>query len=233
MSDPTTTGRITGAWYLGLAVTGVLGFLVVRPALYVAGDPAATLANLAEREGLAATGVVLEMSIVLTQALAALWFYKLLRPVHAVAAFGAAAFGIANAIAIMASGGFVATAVAVAGDPTLAPGGDAAATVGLLYELSANAWGMGNLFFGLWLIPMGWVAVSTGRFPRSLGWLLIVAGAGYVVSGLLQYGLPEAPRIALDALTFPATVAEFWLIGYLLWRGIRAESPARERLTAD
>lgn len=40
------TARTTGAFYLALGITGMLGFLMVRPALFVAGDPAATLANL-------------------------------------------------------------------------------------------------------------------------------------------------------------------------------------------
>jgi hypothetical protein len=30
-----------------------------------------------------------------------------------------------------------------------------------LYGLETSAWRLGNLFFGLWLIPMGWAAKST------------------------------------------------------------------------
>ena len=66
MATQTTTARITGAWYFGLGITGMLGFLLVRPAIYVEGDPAATLANLTTREGLAHLGVFLEMAIVVT-----------------------------------------------------------------------------------------------------------------------------------------------------------------------
>ena len=165
----TSTARVTSAWYLGLAITGIAGFLLVRPALYVDGDPAATLQNLATRQGLARFSVVLEMGIVVTQALAAVWFYKLLRPLRPVAGVAVAAFGLVNAVAIMASAVFLATAAAVAGDQSLLAGGDPAAAVGLLHQLSTHAWGIGALFFGLWLIPMGWAAVTTGRFPAPLG----------------------------------------------------------------
>lgn len=227
MTDLTTTARGAGWWYLGLAITGVLGFLLVRPAIYVEGDPAATLVNLTDKEGVARLGVVLEMAIVVTQALAAVWFYKLLRTVHPVSGMSVAAFGLVNAAAIMVSAVFLAAAVEVAADSSLAPGGDAAATVGLLYRLSADAWGVGALFFGLWLIPMGWAAVVTGRFPKVLGWVLIVGGVGYLLSALVGYSPLGAPSLLVDALTFPATIGEFWMIGYLLVRGIRAEPAAR------
>jgi hypothetical protein len=220
MNDLIRTARVTGAWYLGLAVTGMLGFLLVRPELLVAGDPAATLANLRARPGLARLGIVLELGIVLTQALAALWFYKLLSGINRVAAVGVAAYGLVNAAAILVSAACLAATIAVAADSSLAPAGDAAATVGLLYKLSGSAWGVGAVFFGLWLIPMGWVAATSGRFPRPLGWILIAGGVGYILSALVGHGWAAAPRALVSALSMPATVGEFWMIGYLLVRGI-------------
>lgn len=168
MNTQTTTARGTGAWYLGLALTGVLGFLLVRPKLYVDGDPAATLDNLTTHQGLARLGVVLEMGIVVTQALAAVWFYKLYRSVRPVAGVAVAAFGLVNAVAIMASAAFMATATAaaIAGDRSLVAGGDPAAAMGLLQQLSTHAWGIGALFFGLWLVPMGWLGDARGRSDR-------------------------------------------------------------------
>lgn len=231
MNDTIRTARAAGAWYLGLAITGVLGFLVLRPQLIDAADPAATLANLTEHATQAHLLVMLEMAVVITQALAAVFFYKLFRPLNPTAAYATATFGLVNSVAIMASGAFMATANAVAADSSLAPGGDAAGTVGLLFELSASSWGMGNLFFGLWLIPMGWVAIKTSRFPRLLGWILVASGVGYVLSGLLAYGLTDAPSWLVAGLAFPATIGEFWMVGYLLIKGIRPAS-ARNLTTA-
>ncbi len=226
MTDQVRTARVAGAWYLGLAVTGILGFLLVRPAIYVEGDAAATLANLQDKEGLAHLGVMLEMGIVVTQALAAIWFYKLFREVRNAAGVSVAAFGLLNAVAIMASAVFLATAVTVAQDSSLAPAGDAAATVGVLYQLSSDAWGIGALFFGLWLIPMGWTAITTERFPRVLGWILVIGGAGYLLSSIVDYGFASRSSLVVEALTFPASIGEFWMIGYLLLRGIRPEATA-------
>ena len=223
MNDLKTIGRTTGAWYLALAVIGSIGFLLVRPAIVDDGDPAQTLANLTDRAELARLAVVLEMGIVAAQALAAVWFYRLLRGAGAPwAGFAVAAFGLMNAVAIMTSAAFMASAVSVAENPSLAPGGDPAATVGLLYELSTNSWAVGTLFFGLWLIPMGWAAITTGRFPSVLGWILVGGGIGYIVSGVLAMGVANPPAL-LDGLTVPATVGEFWMVAYLLVRGIRPE----------
>jgi len=215
------TARVTGVWYLLLAIAGLLGFLVIRPQIYAAGDPGSTLVNLVERETLARLGLVLELALVATQALAAVWFYKLFRRFNETAAWSLAVFGMVNAVAILVSAVFMSTALTVSGDAGLAPGGDAAATVQLMYELSSNAWGVGALFFGLWLIPMGYIAATSGGMPIWLGRILVFGGLGYVLSALVGYGMAETPPWLVDGLVIPATIGEFWMIGYLLIIGIR------------
>jgi uncharacterized protein DUF4386 len=205
--------RTTGWLYLCLALTGGLGFLLIRSQLFVAGDPSATLANLIEQEGLARAGIVLELLVVLTQALTAVWFYRLFRRVDQVAAGSIAAFGMVNAVAVLGSAALLATALEVALDPA----GDAAG-VQLLYLVSGQLWTAGALFFGLWLIPMGWCVLRSGAMPRALGWILIGGGVGYVVSPLLACLLPQAGTVA-DLLTVPATVGELWMVGYLIFGG--------------
>jgi hypothetical protein len=210
------TARMTGLLYLGLAITGALGFLLIRPQLFAADDPSATLANLVNHESLARAGVALELLIVVTQALAAVWFYRLFRTADPLAASGIAAFGLVNAVMILVSAALLGTAVELALDPV----GDAAATVQLLYLVSGNLWGVGALFFGLWLIPMGWCVLRSGWMPRALGWILVGGGIGYLLSAFIRYLAPDAPVVA-DALAYPATVGEVWMIGYLLVRGVR------------
>lgn len=205
--------RTTGWLYLGLALSGGLGFLLIRSQLFVAGDASATLARLVEREGLARVGIVLELLVVLTQALTAVWFYRLFRRVDQVAAGSIAAFGLVNAGAILGSAALLATALEVALDPA-----GNAADVQLLYLVSGHLWTAGALFFGLWLIPMGWCVLRSDSMPRVLGWILVGGGVGYVVSPLLSYLLPQASTVA-DLLAMPATVGELWMVGYLIFVG--------------
>jgi hypothetical protein len=213
------TARLTGVFYLGLALSGMLGFLIVRPQLFAADDPRATLANVVAHEQVARAGVVLELLVVVTQALAAVWFYRLFSGVDRLAAGGIAAFGLANAVVILASAAMLATAVGLARDPF----GDAVSGVQLLFLVSGNLWGVGAVFFGLWLIPMGRCVLVSGWMPRPLGWILVGGGLGYVISSFVGYLVPGARGFA-DALTLPATVGEFWMLGYLLTRGVRRQA---------
>jgi len=214
------TARTTGLLYLGLAITGLLSFMLIRNQLFVAGDPEATLANLIQHESLARLGIVTELGVVLTQALVALWFQRLFARVNAFAAGSIAAFGLVNAVAILGSAALLATALDVSQDPSPAIEGGAAATAQMLYALSGNLWSTGGIFFGLWLIPMGWLARQSGWMPDLLGWTLIIGGLGYVANAVLTYLLPEA-GLALELLTTPATIGELWMVGYLCLRGVR------------
>ena len=178
------------------------------------------MANLTQHESLARLGIVMEMGVVITQALVALWFYRLFKSVNTFAAGSIAAFGLVNAVAILGSAALLATALDVSQDASLTVSGGAAATAQLLYVVSGNLWIIGGIFFGLWLIPMGWLARRSGWMPSLLGWILMIGGVGYVANALLRYLLPDA-GLAVDLLTTPATVGELWMVGYLCLRGVR------------
>lgn len=223
MTTRRTTARWTGTFYLGLAIAGLIGFLLVRSELFVEADAGATVANLVERASLARLGIGADLTVVLTQALAAMWFYKMFRDDNSFASTSIAAFGLINAAAILVATALSATALAVAGDASLAPGGDQAATVQMLYELSGALWDIGGLFFGLWLVPMGFIAVQSKTMPTALGWVLILGGIGYVISTYLTQIAPGAPGVIEASLVGLATLGEFWMIGYLLVVGVREQ----------
>jgi hypothetical protein len=136
------------------------------------------------------------------------------------------AFGLINAVAILGSAALLATALDVANDASLGVTDRAPATVQLLYVVSGHLWGVAALFFGLWLIPMGWLALRSQWFPRVLGWLLIAGGVCYALSPFVTY-LFESGDVMGQLLTIPATVAELWIMGYLVLFGLRDHAPAR------
>ncbi len=211
------TARITGVWYLLLAITGMIGFLMLHSRIYVAGDPSTTLSNLSEHGGLARMRLLFEFLIVVSQALAAVWFYKLFKDIRPVAAWAVAAWGMMNAAAIMISamamGGSIEVATGTQGQP------EKLIMIQLLGQFIKHAWGVGSLFFGLWLIPMGYIVTSSQRMPVWLGRVLILGGAGYLASTFIHYMGLQEPWV--EMLVIPATVGEFWMIGYLLVFGIR------------
>lgn len=217
------TARLTGASYLGLAITGMLGFLLIRPQVFTTGDSAVVLEALAGSLPLARVGLLLELGVVVTQVLTALWFFKLFRGVNAFAAGSLATLGLMNAVAILGSAASLSTAIQVADNG----GTDAAVQVSLLITLSAGFWAAGVVFFGAWLIPMGLLVLQSGFAWRWIGRVLVVGGIGYIASIVVETLLPEAADAAA-VLTLPATVGEFAILLSLLIRGVGARALARE-----
>jgi len=212
------TARLTGVWYLLLAISGVLGFMIFHPQVYVSGDPQKTLTNLTEPAFNARMRLLLELAIITSQALAAVWFYKLFREIKGWAAFAIGSWGLMNAAAIMVSAIAMGVAIEMANASALT-GHEREIIVQLLSNIISRAWVVGGLFFGLWLIPMGYVVITSKRMPLWLGRTLIVGGIGYILSTFINCSGFSSPFV--DVLTIPATIGEFWMIGYLLIFGIR------------
>ncbi|MCA6075026.1 DUF4386 domain-containing protein [Fulvivirga sedimenti] len=219
-----TTARIAGIWYLLMAISGILGFMIFHPQVYVSADPQKTLANLIDNESLARTRLLLEFGIIVSQALTAVWFFKLFRKINDWAAWAVGIWGMVNSVVIIISAISMGTAIDIAGSSQNVE--DKLILIELLTDLSSNAWRVGGLFFGLWLIPLGYIITSSKRMPLWLGRTLIIGGIGYLLSTTISYSGIEFPPAKY--LTIPATIGEFWMIGYLLIFGIRPlkESPS-------
>lgn len=215
MKEWLTDSRLTGLLYLGLAISGLIGYLMAGSQIYVEGDATATLNNIVDDPTLARTSLIGDLGVVFFQVLAALWFFKTFRKVSPFAAGMLAAFGFMNAVVIMIGLIFSTTAVQVALE------GGNAETVQLLWSMHEVAWGVGNLFFGLWLIPMGYL-VLRANMPKLLGWVLYAGGVGYVLSAKIYLLAPDATAL-IDGLPIFATIGEFWIIGYLLFKPIHFE----------
>lgn len=215
--DLVSTARKAGAWYLVLAISGVIGFLVLHPKVYVSSNIAQTLTNLTEQETLARLRLLAEFVIIVSQALAAVYFFKLFKDINHFASWSLAAWGTINAGVIMISaiamGGAINVATSSVADS------DKLIMIQIFVQLIKNSWSVGSLFFGLWLIPMGYIVVSSQRMPIWLGYTLLLGGVGYIASAFLYYA--GFTYSWIDMLTIPATLGEFWMIGYLLIFGIR------------
>ncbi len=94
-----------------------------------------------------------------------------------------------------------------------------------LYSLGIH---FAMMFWGLWLLPFGVLVIKSGFFPKVLGWLLFVAGAGYVVVSVTAIVFP-ARLSAVDGVMMPFySVGEGATILWLLVMGARvpAKPPA-------
>ena len=78
-SELVMTARTAGIWYLIMAISGILGFLIFHAQVFDSEDSQKTLTNLIDLEALARTRLLLEFAIIASQALTAVWLYKLFR----------------------------------------------------------------------------------------------------------------------------------------------------------
>jgi hypothetical protein len=211
------TARVAGIWYLMLAASGMLGFMVYHDKIFVSDNPGQTLSNLTEQVSVARIRLLFELIIIVSQALAAVWFYKLFHPINKTAAVAIALWGTVNAVAIMVSAIAMYSAIGITTSSFSVE--EKTRMVQILTSIIRNAWNIGGLFFGLWLIPMGSLIISSGRMPKLLGGILILGGIGYLVQTFLKSMGVQGSYLGM--LVMPATAAELWMIGYLLMFGIR------------
>lgn len=217
------TARLAGIWYLMLAVSGIVGFMVYHPQVFVNSNPAKTLSNLINHTSTARTRLVCELVIIVSQALCAVWFYKLFYTVHKSAAFALALWGTVNAIVIMVSAIAMSAALNIA-NTSITALEQKTISIQLLLQIITNAWAVGGLFFGLWLLPMGYIIIRSRRMPVWLGRLLILGGFGYLLQTFINCIGVQSSYTAL--LVMPATIGELWMIGYLLLFGMRPATDA-------
>lgn len=87
-------------------------------------------------------------------------------------------------------------------------------------------WRVSLVFFGLHLLLLGFVIVWSDHAPSLLGRLVSLAGLAYVASNLaivLLAGQQGSARLVTLVLVVLGVPGEFGLVGWLLWRGARAE----------
>lgn len=79
-----------------------------------------------------------------------------------------------------------------------------------------------QVFFGMWLLPLGYLVIRSGYFPTVLGILLLVAGVTYLGKLLLDIVAPDAGDRVSTAASAIEAVAEVVFIAWLLAKGVRA-----------
>ena len=117
----------------------------------------------------------------------------------------------------------------VATDPSYAVAFGAAganALVLLLLDIQHHGTLAAQVFFGLWLAPLGYLAYKSGLFPRALGVVLVVAAASYLVDVLVAFLVPDVGRQVHPFLTIMPIIAEIWMVLYLLVKGVRSSPPS-------
>ena len=228
MSPPKRLARIAGLLYLIVGIFGGFALGYVSPSLYLPGNAAGTAANVLANPGLVRIGVMADLLQATVFVFLGMTLYLLLRHVKKNAAT-AMVIIVAIATTIMCLDKvFQFAALRVATDASYAAAFGAAgsnALVLLLLDIHYYGYLIAQIFFGLWLVPLGYLAYKSGMFPRALGVVLIAAGAFYLTEVLAAFLAPDLAKQIHPFLIIVPAVAEIWMVVYLLVWGVRTPKP--------
>ena len=204
--------RIAGVLYLFVAVGGAFSELYARASVTVPGDAAATAANIAQHATVFRAGYVADLvdfTCFLGVGLILYWIFRPVSPPIAVAMLVINAVSVAiQALNMLNHVG----ALLVATDSQFAGMKSGAL---FLLELHHQGYLIAQIFFGLYLLPLGYLVFKSGMFPRALGVALMIGSAGYVV------GIVATP------LAFVGGIAELLFLVWLLVRGVSDQGALR------
>jgi hypothetical protein len=235
MTSPKRLARIAGFLYLLVGIFGGFAEGYVEPKMYVAGNAAATAGNVVANSGLVRMGVVADVLDGTVFVFLALTLYILLKHVHkSVARAMLVLVALATAITCLVAV-FEFEGLRVATDASYAAAlGTAGSNALVMLLLDMQHYGLliAQIFFGLWLVPLGYLAYKSGMFPKPLGVLLVVGAAGYLVDMLALFLVPGFGEKISAFVVIPSAVAELWMLGYLVVKGVRTPKPKDERILA-
>ncbi len=215
--------RVAGALYLVLGVIAVFGLMVVPGALIVRGDAAATASKVLASETLFRLGIASDLLGSVVFILLVLALYRLLSGVDRSRAALMVVFAVVSATI-----GFINALNNVAA-LTLFRGGDFLAVLdetqrealGMLFiRLHGQGHVINEVFWGLWLLPLGALVSRSGFLPRILGLWLIVAGFAWVALSATGLFAPQHADAAFR-IAQPAVLGEIALALWLTVVGAR------------
>ena len=207
--------RIAGSLYLVVAVLGGFAELYVRSGVVVAGDATATADNIRDSATLFRVGFVSDLAQATFFLFTAMALYLLLRHVHELVARAMVVI-VAVSVAIICLNllnQYVALQVATG------EGSDAMA--GLFADMHAAGYLIAQIFFGLWLLPLGYLVYRSGFFPRAIGVLLAIGCFGYLADTFVQFMAPGIAESVEPFVVAPAAIGELSLVVWLLVKGVR------------
>ncbi|HKW18172.1 MAG TPA: DUF4386 domain-containing protein [Terriglobales bacterium] len=226
-------GRVAGLLYLMLVVFAPLRLMYIPNKLFVHGNAAATVTNIAAHEWLFRLGIIDMLACSLVLILLTLALYRLFAGVNRdlallVVIFGGMMPAVIDFVSVVSDFGAL---LFVRGANFLSvfdkPQRDALAMVFLRLGDYQNV--AAEVLWGVWLLPLA-VLVYRSRFlPRFLGVWLLVNGFAYIVISFTGTLLPQYQEKVFD-LSFPALQGELLLMLWLVVKGAKAEAVNAEAM---
>lgn len=218
-------GRLAGVLYLVVVLTGLFCLAYV-PGQLAGSDAQAVLDNVVARQALFRQGVAAFLVEQVAFLLLALALYRGFKDVNRAAATLMVAFVVMAVPLALAALSHRLQALSLLTDADSAQLLSPEQRQQLAHAaLKAYRGGMQlvRVFWGLWLLPLGWLVLRSRRLPRVLGALLVLGGLGYVLDVFAELLVPGYADWWISGyMTLPAAVGEIGTCLWLLLFGLRA-----------
>jgi hypothetical protein len=222
-SEIRSTTRQAGIVYLLMSVLAMLDYFYLGGLFQVAGDPAATAANILARESLYRVSLLLALTTQVLFTVVVLLLYRLFRDVDlAQARLMLALVGIGIVVQCGSIVFDFTPLVLLKGASWLAvfSRDQLQALAFAALQLHARQGALLTVFWGLWLFPFAILTFRCGFLPRFLAVLLLLSGAAYLVASVAGIVLPEQVS-RLRPLLMPLYFGEFVVVLWLAFVGAR------------
>ena len=217
------TARIAGWIYLVFAVISAVSFLYIPSQIIVAGDAAATANNLVSAQLLYRIGIFSNLVAMILFVCLVLTLYQLFQVVNPLLARLMVTWVVMVATAVIVNlFNKIAPLILLSGADFLAVF-EQAQLEALAYaflRLYSQGAHLLDSFSGVWLFPFALLIIQSRFMPKLLGYLLMLAGLGYLLSSFTAIVLPHY----LDTISpfiMPMVMAELPIIFWLLIVGAK------------
>jgi hypothetical protein len=86
------------------------------------------------------------------------------------------------------------------------------------------------MFWGLWLLPFGFLVYKSSFIPRIFGILLIIAGIAYVNSSVISLLFPDYGAIVNQPTLLLVAIGEISITLWFLIKGVKDNISINEKL---
>lgn len=185
MENKRKVSRIAGLLYLVVVITGMFSLAYVPGQLFVWDDPGKTFANIAANESLFRLSLVSSVVCYTAFVFLPVVLYKLLKSVNG---FYATIMAVLAIISVPIS--FInlqhkydiLQLLAASRQPGAVPVSTLAEQAMLFLRQYNNGLLIATVFWGLWLLPFGYLVYKSKFLPKLLGLLLMLGCVGYIIN---------------------------------------------------
>jgi hypothetical protein len=228
-ATPRRLARTAGVLYL-LLTGAAFNEGYVLPRLVKPGDAAATADNIRTSATLFRVGFVGDLVAATCWVLLAMALYLLLKHVNQLAAAAMVTLTAVGAAVhyLNQLNQYTALSIATSDHYTRAFGEAGSDGLTLLFAtVQHDGYLIASMFFGLWLIPLGYLVVKSGYFPKPLGVLLVIGGVAYIASLFTQVLAPTVGTRTTPVFIAIGGAAELCFLAWLLIKAVKVPVPPR------